>query len=76
MEDRKAEKYWGLPVSHSFTLIAIATMGAIGPRSTAFLKDLGRRIALEWGEPRSTHFLLQRLSVAVQRVNSASLCRT
>ena len=72
-EDRKAEKYRGLPASHSFTPIAIETMGAIGPRSMAFLKDLGRRIAMESGEPRSKDFLLQRLSVAVQRGNCVSV---
>ena len=38
-----------------------------------FLRDLGRRIALESGEPRSTDYLLQRLSVAVQRGNEASV---
>ena len=64
-EDRKAEKYRGLPASHSFTPVAIETLGAIGPRSMLFLRDLGRRIALESGEPRSTDYLLQRLSVAV-----------
>ena len=54
-EDRKAEKYYrGLPASHSFTPVAIETLGAIGPRSMLFLRDLGRRIALESGEPRST----------------------
>ena len=72
-EDRKTEKYRGLPASHSFTPITIETMGAIGPRSMAFLKALGRRIATESGEPRLTDFLLQRLSVAVQRGNCASV---
>ena len=42
-EDRKAEKYRGLPASHSFTPVNIETLGAIGPRSMLFL---GRRIAL------------------------------
>ena len=40
-EDRKAEKYQGLPASHSFIPIAIEIMGAIGPRSMAFLKVPG-----------------------------------
>ena len=66
-EDRKAENYQGLPPSHAFTPLAIETMGAVGPRSLAFLKDLGRRIAMESGEPKSTDYLLQQLSVAVQR---------
>ena len=45
----KAEKYRGLPASHSFTPVAIETLGAIGPRSMLFLRNLGRRIALESG---------------------------
>ena len=40
-EDRKAEKYRGLPASHSFTPVAIETLGAIGPRSMLFLRDIG-----------------------------------
>ena len=40
-EDSKAGKYWGLPASHSFTLVAIDTMGKISSEPTAFLKDLG-----------------------------------
>ena len=66
-EDRKAEKYRGLPASHTFTPIAIETMGAIVPKSMAFLKELGRRTAMETGEQRSKDFLLQGISVAVQR---------
>ena len=38
-----------------------------------FLRDLGRRIALESGEPRSTDYLLQRLSVAVHAEEERSL---
>ena len=53
-----------------FSPIAIETLGAIGPKSLALLKDLGRRIRSELGEPKSTEYLLQRLSVAVQRGNS------
>ena len=47
----------------------VETMGAMGPRSLELVREVGRRIALETGEPRSTDFLLQRLSVAVQRGN-------
>ena len=49
------------------------TLGAIGPKSLALLKDLRRRIRSELGEPKSTEYLLQRLSVAVQRGNSISV---
>ena len=45
----------------------------MGPRSLDLVREVGRRIAMETGEPRSTDFLLQRLSVAVQRGNCASV---
>ena len=72
-EDRKVDKYRDLPRSHLFCPLSIETMGAMGPRSLELVREVGRRIALETGEPRSTDFLLQRLSVAVQRGNCASV---
>ena len=66
-EKRKCEKYQGLPPGHFFTPVAIETLGAIGPKSMVFLRDLGRRIRAATDEPKSTDYLLQRISVAVQR---------
>ncbi len=37
------------------------------------LKLVNRQIRLETGEPRSTDYLLQRLSIAIQRRNSVSV---
>ena len=48
-------------------------MGAVGPKSMALLQDVGRRIAEETGELRARDFLFQRLSMAVQRGNCASV---
>ena len=42
----------------------------------AFLKDLGHRLARVTGEEKSTTYLLQRLSVAVQWGNTASVLGT
>ena len=39
--------------------------------ATAFLKDLGGRIAAVTKERRVVEFLLQRISVAIQRGNAA-----
>ncbi len=72
-EERKIEKYRDLPPGHIFSPIAIETLGAIGPMSLTLLRELGRRIAVETGEPKSTEYLLQRLSVAVQRGNCTSV---
>ena len=48
-------------------------MGTVGPKSMVLLRDVGRRIAEETGEVRARDFLFQRLSVAVQRGNCASV---
>ena len=68
-EERKALKYSHLTPSYLFTTVAIEISGAIGPRSRAFLRVFGRRVHLESGEANSTSYLLQRISVAVQRGN-------
>ncbi len=62
-----------LPPSHFFSPLAIETMGVLGPKSMALVRDLGIRIRLETGEPRSTDYLLQHLSIAIQRGNSVSV---
>ena len=72
-EERKVAKYNGLPVTHSFTPVAIETLGAIGPKSLLFLKELGWRARRQSGDERAASFLLQRLSVAVQRGNAVSI---
>ena len=56
-EERKSEKYRGLPPGHMFSPIAIETLGAIGPKSLPLLKDLGRRIRSELCEPKSTEYI-------------------
>ena len=52
VEDRKVEKYQGLPASHSFTLITIETMGAISLRSMAFLREMCEEIGQRLREVR------------------------
>ena len=45
----------------------------LGPGFTTFLKELERRLRRATGEPKSYSFLLQRLSVAIQIGNAASI---
>ena len=40
------------------------------------MQDLGRRIATVTGERRASEFLLQRLSVAIQRGNASCVLGT
>ena len=62
-EVKKSEKYAHLAPTYQFQPVAIETSGARGPSSRVFLRELGRCVALETGEARSTSKLIQRLSV-------------
>ena len=75
-EERKKAKYEHLDASHSFVPVAVETAVVFSPLTHAFLKDLGRRIALVTGEEKSYSYLVQRVSVAIQRGNAASVVGT
>jgi hypothetical protein len=75
-ERRKTAKYSALSPMYCFTPIAVETLGALGDEAAAFFRALGQRIATNTGEPRSCQFLLQRLSVTVQRGNAACILGT
>ena len=72
-ESQKLEKYANLSHSHFFTPIAIETTGVLGPKTFSFIKDLARRITRQSGDPKSTTYLFQRLSMAVQLGNAVSI---
>ena len=56
------------------TPIAIeTTSGDFGSETLKFLKELGYRLKQTSGECSTNSYLLQRLSVAVQRGNAASV---
>ena len=75
-ESRKSAKYQSLTAMYSFTPIAIETLGALGEEATAFFRELGQRIVAATNEPRSCQYLMQRLSVTVQRGNAACILGT
>ena len=52
--------------NHAFTPVAIETSGVFGAKTMRFVQELGQRLERVTGEVRSTNFLIQRLSVAVQ----------
>ena len=72
-EERKINKYAAMDPSHT---LAVETLGAFGPNTATFLKDLGRRIRQTSGEEKSFPYLVQRLAVAIQRGNTASVMGT
>ena len=69
---RKAAKYSSLPSTLLFQTVAFECVGTINLSGLDFISDIGRLTAEITGEPRSTQFLFQRLSVAVQRFNSVA----
>ena len=75
-ESRKRAKYSSLNPLYSIIPIAIESSGACGPRTMEFLKELGERMRKATGEESSFLYLLQRLSVAVQRGNALSILGT
>ena len=75
-ENRKHNKYKELKDNYYFTPVAIETFGAWAPESLKFVKDLGRRIQENTGEKRATSYLIQSLSMSVQRGNASSIMGT
>lgn len=75
-EEKKIEKYAGLPHHLQFIPLAIESLGAVGSEATAFLQDIGHRIQTTTDDKRSLSFLWQRISVAVQMGNAACVSGT
>ena len=46
------------------------TMGPMDARALTFFADLGHRLTAATGDPREHAFLMQRISIALQRFNS------
>ena len=70
---RKRAKYAELATTHHFVPLAVETSGVFGSEAQMFFRELGRRIKDESGEPQAHQYLLQRISVAVQRGNAAAV---
>lgn len=75
-EAKKRIKYTCLTPTYHFVPVAVETLGAVGEEAGEFFHELGRRIATVTGERRSTEFLLQRLSIAIQRGNASCVLGT
>ena len=75
-EKEKSRKYAHLDKSYLFQPIAVETNGSVGLESLQFLKQLGQRIQAATGEPSSYAYLLQRLSMAIQIGNAATVLGT
>ena len=75
-ELRKHSKYTKLPNSYTLCPFAVETLGPFGEEAISLVDELGRRLHLSTGEPRSRSFLIQRLSIDIQRGNTAAVLGT
>ena len=75
-EKLKTAKYKQLQREYHFVPIAVETFGGWGPEGAALIKSLGKLIQEKSGEKRSTFFLFQSISLAVQGGNAASILGT
>jgi hypothetical protein len=75
-EDAKIRKYSTLVSQYEFAPIGVETLGSWGPCALRVLKEIGKRITVQTCESRSTIYLMQRLSIAVQRGNAQSMFAT
>lgn len=75
-EADKMVKYANLKHSHIVNAVCIETLGSWGSQGLKLIQDIGSYVIRETGEPRSTAFLLQAMSMAVQRGNAVSVIGT
>ena len=68
----KCDKYNILARTYEFCQIAFETLGLINDAGSQHLFELGRRISAITGDVRELSFLLQRISVAIQKYNAVS----
>lgn len=75
-EVRKISKYQNLEQTYLFVPIAIETLGTWGTAAKKIISLLGHKISTACFDARSTTFLKQRISVAIQRGNAAAVLGT
>ena len=72
-EWKKMTKYETTAQTHLFCPIAIETSGVFDPVASTILHDLARQIKDVSKEPNSRAYLFQKISIAMQRGNAASI---
>ena len=75
-ENKKVEKYKELAKNYHFIPVGAETYGSLGPQGLKFLKDIGKRIKEVTGEKLSTFYLMQNISMAIQRGNAQCVIGT
>ena len=75
-ETKKNNKYKDLTNNYAFIPIVVETFGSWGQEGLKFVKEIGKKIQENTGEKRATSYLMQSLSMTIQRGNAASIMGT
>lgn len=75
-EDKKIRHYSELSNQFCFVPIGSETSGIIGKHGLNLIKKIGSKIADVTNEKRSTSYLIQRISIAIQKGNVVSILGT
>jgi hypothetical protein len=76
-EVRKTSKYNELiNRGYIFAPVAFEVQGGCGPQTSKFIKKLGKKLKEATQEPKSAFYMKQRISIAIQIGNAASVLGT
>ena len=70
-EGVKSSKYTELAQTYCFTPIGIETFGSWGSNGHKLVNEICKKVMEETGEKRSTFYLFQSISIAIQRGNAS-----
>ena len=73
---KKLHKYRELQKDYLVVPIAVETFGSFGQQGRKLIDEIGNMIIEKSGEKRSKFYLYQRISMAIQRGNVASVLGT
>ena len=69
-EDKKVIEYSNLSENYHFVPVGIETYGANGPQAIKLIKQIGKKIQEATDEKLSTFYLMQSISMAIQKGNA------
>ena len=72
-EEHKSKHYKELANYYHFVPVCVETFGAWGSQGLKLVKEIGKLIQDVTYEKRSTFYLLQNISMAIQRGNAACI---
>lgn len=75
-EVAKVGKYSGLGAEYNFVPFGVETLGPWGPGALSLFKEISKRLIDATGDRRAGSYLAQRISLAIQRGNAASIFGT